>query len=248
MQRLVLPREARFTLAAFGRVQRDDVVARLHAGDARPDLADDARAFMAEDRGEDALAVEPVERVGVGVADAGRHDLDQHFAGLRALRGRARRSRAASWLRRRRRRGSSWLSPGLAPMLRKSPDPVRRRAHCRSARRARRSRRPGRARGRSASRSAPWRRPARIPDGTGRRSPAGRSRRAPAKGVKSDAATTSVFGGWTTTWSWCDAGTAIRCASSIHGSARTTSIMVQARAPALGRFDRPGRRAPRPST
>ena len=46
------------------------------------DLADDARAFMAEDRREDALAVEPVERVGVGVADAGRHDLDQHFAGL----------------------------------------------------------------------------------------------------------------------------------------------------------------------
>ena len=37
---------------------------------------------MAEDRGEHALAVEPVERVGVGVADAGRHDLDQHFAGL----------------------------------------------------------------------------------------------------------------------------------------------------------------------
>ena len=42
-------------------------------------------AFMAEDRGEDAFAVEAVERVGVGMADAGRHDLDQHLAGLRAL-------------------------------------------------------------------------------------------------------------------------------------------------------------------
>ena len=40
---------------------------------------------MAEDRREDALAVEPVERVGVGVADAGRLDLDQHLAGLRAF-------------------------------------------------------------------------------------------------------------------------------------------------------------------
>jgi hypothetical protein len=48
-------------------------------------LAHDAGAFMAEDAGEDALAVEPVERVGVGVADARRHDLDQHLARLRAF-------------------------------------------------------------------------------------------------------------------------------------------------------------------
>jgi hypothetical protein len=47
------------------------------------DLAHHARALVAEDRGEDALAVQSVERIGVGVADAGRHDLDQHFAGLR---------------------------------------------------------------------------------------------------------------------------------------------------------------------
>ena len=40
---------------------------------------------MAEDRGKDALAVEAVERVGVGVADAGRLDLDQDFAGLRSF-------------------------------------------------------------------------------------------------------------------------------------------------------------------
>jgi hypothetical protein len=47
------------------------------------DLAHDARALMAEDRRELAFGIEARERVGVGVADAGRHDLDQHFAGLR---------------------------------------------------------------------------------------------------------------------------------------------------------------------
>src|SRR6185295_873572 len=46
----------------------------------RPDLTDDAGALVAEDRGEDALAVLALERVGVGMADAGRHDLDQHLA------------------------------------------------------------------------------------------------------------------------------------------------------------------------
>src|SRR5260221_332604 len=35
---------------------------------------------MAEDRGEEPFAVETVERVGIGVADAGCHDLDQGFA------------------------------------------------------------------------------------------------------------------------------------------------------------------------
>ena len=61
------------------------MIAGLHAGHARPDLANDARAFVAEDRGKDAFAVEPVERVGVSVADAGRHDLDQHLASLGAF-------------------------------------------------------------------------------------------------------------------------------------------------------------------
>ena len=67
---------------------------------------------------EDAFGVEPVERVGVGVADAGRHDLDQHLAGLAAPRDRARRSRAAAWPRRRRRRGSSFtLLPSVSRWL-----------------------------------------------------------------------------------------------------------------------------------
>src|SRR5262249_1139342 len=37
---------------------------------------------VAEDRRENPFAVEAVERIGVGVADAGRLDLDQDFAGL----------------------------------------------------------------------------------------------------------------------------------------------------------------------
>ena len=59
------------------------MIAGLHGGDAGADLANDARALMAEDGRKNALAVETVERIGVGMADAGRLDLDQDFAGLR---------------------------------------------------------------------------------------------------------------------------------------------------------------------
>jgi len=34
---------------------------------------------MAQDRGEDTLTVEAVECIGVGMADARRHDLNEHF-------------------------------------------------------------------------------------------------------------------------------------------------------------------------
>ena len=61
------------------------MVARCDGGDARPDLADDACALMAEDRREQPLAVEPVQRVGVGVADAAGLDLDQDLARPRAF-------------------------------------------------------------------------------------------------------------------------------------------------------------------
>jgi hypothetical protein len=40
---------------------------------------------MAEDRRKDSFAVEAVKGVGVGVADAGRLDFNQDFAGLGAL-------------------------------------------------------------------------------------------------------------------------------------------------------------------
>jgi hypothetical protein len=52
--------------------------------DAGTDLHDDARALVPEDAGEQALRVLPRERVFVGMADAGRFQLDQHFARFRA--------------------------------------------------------------------------------------------------------------------------------------------------------------------
>ena len=58
------------------------MIARLDAGHARANLAHDPGAFVTEDRGEDPFAVEPVQRVGIGVAHTGGHDFDQHFAGL----------------------------------------------------------------------------------------------------------------------------------------------------------------------
>ena len=61
------------------------MVALLHGGDARADLDHDAGALMAEDRREQALRIGARQREVVGVADAGRLDLDQHLAGRRAL-------------------------------------------------------------------------------------------------------------------------------------------------------------------
>src|ERR1700730_7442362 len=77
--------EAAFALSAFRRVKRDHMVARLYRGDARPYFPDDAGALMAQDRGEDPLAVEAIERIGVGVANPRRLDLDQNFTGLGAF-------------------------------------------------------------------------------------------------------------------------------------------------------------------
>ena len=54
-------------------------------GDARAHFAHDAGALVAEDGREDAFRIGARQRVGVGVADAGGHDLDQHLAGLRAF-------------------------------------------------------------------------------------------------------------------------------------------------------------------
>ena len=59
------------------------MIAGFERRHARPDLAHDAGALMAEDRREHALGIGTRERVGVGVADAGRHDLDQHLACFR---------------------------------------------------------------------------------------------------------------------------------------------------------------------
>jgi len=74
-------RQAGLALAAFRRVERNDVIARLDRGHARAYFAHDARAFMAKNGGEFALGIEARQRVGIGMANAGRHDFDQHFAG-----------------------------------------------------------------------------------------------------------------------------------------------------------------------
>lgn len=66
--------------AAFGGVERDDVVARFYGRDAFADFDDDAGAFVAEDDREEAFGVIAREGERVGVADARIGDLDQHFA------------------------------------------------------------------------------------------------------------------------------------------------------------------------
>ena len=61
------------------------MIAGLDAGNPGADFADDAGAFMAQHAGENAFRIKPIEGIGVSVADAGRHDLDQHFTGLGAF-------------------------------------------------------------------------------------------------------------------------------------------------------------------
>ncbi|MNN24132.1 hypothetical protein D3C81_1375500 [compost metagenome] len=61
------------------------MVAGLERGHARADVGDDARAFMAQDRRENAFRVGAGERVVVGVADAGGLHFHQHFPGARAV-------------------------------------------------------------------------------------------------------------------------------------------------------------------
>src|SRR5258708_4226205 len=77
--------ETAFALAAFGRVKRNDMIARLDRYYAGAHLADDTGALMAQDRGKNSFAVEAVERVGIGMTDARRLDFDEDLAGFRAL-------------------------------------------------------------------------------------------------------------------------------------------------------------------
>jgi hypothetical protein len=72
-------------LPAFRRVQRDDVIALLHAGDALADVDHDAPAFMTEDRRKQSFRIGAGQCEFVGVADTRRPDLDQHFALARSL-------------------------------------------------------------------------------------------------------------------------------------------------------------------
>src|SRR5205823_7778829 len=80
-----LAAEAVFALPAFRGVERDDVVALGEAGHARPDIDDDAGALVAEDGGEQPLRIGARAGELVGMAEAGRLDLDQRLAFTRAV-------------------------------------------------------------------------------------------------------------------------------------------------------------------
>ncbi len=77
--------QAELALAAFGRVKRNDVIALFKRGDAGTDVDHDARAFMAQDRRENAFRIGTRERVVVGMANPGGLDLNQHLAEFRAF-------------------------------------------------------------------------------------------------------------------------------------------------------------------
>src|SRR5690606_18370254 len=72
-------------LAALGGVERDHVVARLHAGHSLADLDHDPRALVAQYRGEHALRILARKRERIGMAQRGMGDLHQHLALLRAF-------------------------------------------------------------------------------------------------------------------------------------------------------------------
>ncbi len=80
-----LARGATLALAAFGRVERNDVIALLQRAHAGPDIHDHARTLVPEDRRKQPFRVGARERVLVGVADPGGLHFDQYFARLRAL-------------------------------------------------------------------------------------------------------------------------------------------------------------------
>src|SRR6267143_1874130 len=80
-----LAAQAVFALPALRGVERNDVIAFFHAADAGPRIDHHACALVAENRREQAFGVRARAREFVGMADAGRLDLDQYFSGLRPL-------------------------------------------------------------------------------------------------------------------------------------------------------------------
>ena len=61
------------------------MIAGLHRSHPGADLAHDPGAFVAEHARKQPFRIQPIQRVGIGMADAGGHDLDQDFAGFRAF-------------------------------------------------------------------------------------------------------------------------------------------------------------------
>ncbi len=77
--------QARGTLPAFGRVERDDVIALGDARDALADVDDDSRPLVTENGWEQSLGIGARQGEIVGVADAARLDLDENLALARAI-------------------------------------------------------------------------------------------------------------------------------------------------------------------
>ena len=94
-------------LAALGREERDDVVARRDERDARPDALDDAGALVPEHARRVPGRVGARGGVEIGVTHAARGKPHEHLARPSALRGRAPGRRAAARTPRALRRGSS---------------------------------------------------------------------------------------------------------------------------------------------
>src|SRR5262249_28136951 len=80
-----LARQTRRALPAFRRIERNDVVALLHARHTRPHIDHDAGALVAEDGREQPFRIGAGEREFIGVTDAGGLHLDQDFGAFRAL-------------------------------------------------------------------------------------------------------------------------------------------------------------------
>src|ERR1700733_2058492 len=80
-----LLRQAGLALATLRRVQRNDVVAFLEGGDAGPDIDDDAGTLVAKNHRKQSFRVRARAGEFIGMANAGRLELDEHFAGLRSI-------------------------------------------------------------------------------------------------------------------------------------------------------------------
>ena len=67
------------------RVERNDVIALLHARHAGTHVDDDARTLVTQYRGKETFRIGTGTGEFVGVTNTGRFDLDQHFARLRSI-------------------------------------------------------------------------------------------------------------------------------------------------------------------
>jgi len=85
LAKIGLARQAELAFATFGGVQRNHMIANGQRSNTITDGFDNATAFMAENGREDAFWIVAGKREGIGMADAGSDDSDEHFTRLRRL-------------------------------------------------------------------------------------------------------------------------------------------------------------------